>query len=155
MSLPHILTSLTEREAIADALYRALLGLDNNDISLFNSAWSGPDAVLDLSGTVYNLDAIRTHFFEFVGPMDTTHIISNARVDVKDGASTSSLTATTLTQHCPPGRGTEPDSPKFLTGSTHFLDLVKDKSNGSWKIEKWIMKTIWRQGDNSVMQRPG
>ena len=155
MSHPHILTSLTEREAVADALYRAIIGLDSNDVSIFNSAWSEQNAVFDLRGNVINgLDAIRTQLLDFVGPMDTTHMISNVRVDVKDGASTASLTAYALAQHCPPGKGREPDSPKYLAASTYFLDLVKDKSDGLWKIEKWVMKVIWTQGDSSVMQRP-
>jgi len=156
MSHPHILTSLTEREAVADALYRAIIGFDTNDVSIFNSAFSGPDVVFDLSGNVINgLDAIRTQLLDFVGPMDTTHMISNVRVDVKDGASTASLTAYALAQHCPSGKGGEPGGPKYLTASSYFLDLVKDKSDGLWKIKKWAMKIIWTQGDSSVMQRPG
>ncbi|KAI9740848.1 MAG: hypothetical protein M1818_004453 [Claussenomyces sp. TS43310] len=155
MSHPHILTSLTEREAIADALQRAVIGFDSNDVSIFNSAWSGPDAVFDLNGNIINgLDAIRTQVLDIVGPLDTMHMISNVRVDVKDGASTASLTAYALSQHCPPGRGGEPDGPKYLAGTTYFLDLVKDQRDGLWKIQKWVIKIIWTQGDRSVIQRP-
>ncbi|RDW75670.1 hypothetical protein BP5796_06491 [Coleophoma crateriformis] len=154
--LPHILTSLTDREAITDALYRAILAFDNHDVAMFNSAFSGPDATFDLAGTFYDgLEAIRTQLLDFIGPMDTTHMLSNIRVDVKDGASSASLTAYAQAQHSPPGKGTDPAGPKFLAGSTYFLDLVKDKSDGLWKVEKWVMKIIWTQGDGSVMQRPG
>jgi hypothetical protein len=128
-----------------------------HDVSLLNSAWSGPDdgVVFEMNGNVIKgLDAIRTQIFDVVGPMDTTHMISNVRVDVKDGASTASLAAYAMAQHCPPGRGTEPDGPKFTTGSTYSLNLVKDESDGLWKIKKFAMKVIWRQGDRSVMQRP-
>jgi hypothetical protein len=156
MSHPQILTSLTEREAITDALYRAVIGFDSNDVSIFNSAWSGPDVTFDMSGNIIEgLDAIRTRVLDVVGPMDTTHMVSNVRVDVKYGASTSSLTAYALAQHCPPGKGVEPGSPKFLTASEYFVDLVKDNSDGLWKIKKFTMKIIWTQGDASVMQRPG
>ena len=155
MSHPHILTSLTEREAIADALYRTVIGFDSNDVSIFNSAWRA-EAVFDLSGRVVNgLDAIRTQVLDRVGPMDTTHMISNVRVDVKDGASIASLTAYALAQHCPPGKGAEPGGLKYLTASTYALDLVEDESDGLWKIEKFVMKIIWTQGDRSVMQMPG
>lgn len=154
MSLPHLLTSLTEREAITDALYRALIGFDTYDVSIFNSAWIGQDVVFQLNDTVYNgLDAIRTQLLDFAGPLDTMHMTSNIRVDVKDGASTASLTAYAQNQHCLPGTGADPNSPKFLAASTYSLDLVKDKKDGVWKIEKWIMKVVWTQGDNSVMQR--
>jgi hypothetical protein len=155
MSHAHILTSLTEREAITDALYRAIIGFDSNDVAILNSAFSGEDVdIVFNANPISGLDAVRTQLLDFVGPMDTTHMINNVRVDVKDGASTASLTAYALAQHCPPGRGNEPDGPKFLAASEYFIDLVKDKSDGVWKIKKWAMKIIWSQGDASVMQRP-
>jgi hypothetical protein len=85
---------------------------------------------------------------------DTMHMVSNVRVDLKDGGSTASLTAYAQAQHCPPGRGREPDSPKFMTGGEYFVDLVKE-SDGLWKIKKWTMKAIWYQGDRSIIHRPG
>jgi hypothetical protein len=155
MSHAHILTSLTEREAITDALYRAVIGVDSNDALLFNSAF-GEDAVFHMNGHIINgLDAARAQLLDFVGPMDTTHMISNVRVDIKEKASTASLTAYALAQHCPPGRGRETGGPKYLAAGEYFVDLVKNESDGVWKIEKWEMKSIWSQGDASVMQRPG
>jgi hypothetical protein len=71
MSRPHILSGLSDREAITDALYRAVLGFDRNDVSILNSAVVGQDVVFDLNGSISNgLDAIRTNVLEFVGPMD-------------------------------------------------------------------------------------
>lgn len=87
--------------------------------------------------------------------MDTTHMISNVRVDVKDGADTASLTAYALAQHCPPGKGKELDAPKYLVGGEYWIDLVRDEGDGLWKIKKWVLDVIWRQGDASIMQRPG
>jgi len=73
MSLPHLLTSLTEREAVTDALYRAVESFDTHDISIFDSAFVAADAVFDLNGTVINgTDTIRTGILAKVGPMDTT-----------------------------------------------------------------------------------
>ncbi|KAF4626146.1 hypothetical protein G7Y89_g12015 [Cudoniella acicularis] len=154
-TLPHALTSLTEREAITDALYRAIIGFDNNDITIFNSAFSGQDVVFEFNGKVVSgLDTIRTQFLDAVGPMDTTHTVSNVRVEVKDGASTAALTAYVLAQHCRPGEGQDPEGPKYLGASNYYVDVGKDKSDGVWKIQKTTAKTIWRQGDRSVMQRP-
>jgi len=159
MSHPHTLTSLTPREAITDALYRAVIGFDSNDISIFNSAFAGEDVIFELNDghtrVVNGLSAIHTQVLDQVGPMDTTHMISNVRVAVKDGAGTASLTAYALAQHCPPGRGKEPDGPKFLVGGEYWIDLVRDEGDGLWKIKKWVLNVIWRQGDASVMQRPG
>jgi hypothetical protein len=73
MSLPHLLTPLTEREAVTDAVYRAIEGFDNNDVSIFDSAFSGQNVVFDLNGNVINgTDTIRTGIIAKVGPMDTT-----------------------------------------------------------------------------------
>jgi len=159
MSHPHTLTSLTPREAITDALYRALIGFDRNDIPIFNSAFAGEDVTFELHDgqkrIVNGLSTIRTLSLEQVGPMDTTHMISNVRVDFKDGADTASLTAYALAQHCPPGKGKEPDAPKYLVGGEYWIDLMRDEMDGQWKIKKWVLDVIWRQGDASVMPRPG
>jgi len=153
MSFPHILTSLTEREAIVDALYRALLGFDVNDYSLFKSAFSEPDAVVEISeNAIQGTEAIRTKLYDLVAAMDTTHMISNVRIEVKDGASVAFLSAYSLAQHCPLGKGQEPEGPKYTGGTIYLIDLVKDENDGIWKIKKWAMNGIWGQGDKSVME---
>jgi len=79
-------------------------------------------------------------------------MISNVRVNLKEGASTAALTANALAQHCPPGRGDESNGPKLLAASTYYVDLVKDESDGLWKIKNMSLKVIWKQGDPSVME---
>lgn len=148
MSNLHVLSSLTESEAVIDSLYRAISGFDDNDISLLKSACCGSEFAFEMNGNVFNVDQL----INFVGPLDTTHMISGIRVDLKEGALTASLTANALAQHCPPGRGLETDGPKFLAGGKYFIDLVKDNTNGLWKIKKWVLKTIWRQGEASVLE---
>ena len=160
MSYPHTLASFTPREAIADAIYRAAIGFDRNDVSSFNSALTGEDASFEIHDgekvtSVSGTSKLRDQVFAHVGPMDTSHMISNIRVDLKDGANTASLTAYALAQHCPPGRGKEQDGPKYLVGGEYWIDVVKDESDGLWKIKKWVLDVIWKQGDASVMQRAG
>jgi len=158
MSYPQTLTSLTPREAIADALYRAVLGCDRNDLAIFNSAFT-QDITAEIRGeggrSLQGLDDVRAYILGGVGPMDTTHSISNIRVDVKDGADTASLTAYALAQHCPPGRGQELDGPKLLVGGEYSIDLVRDDADGLWKMTKWVLDVVWRQGDRSVMPGHG
>jgi hypothetical protein len=155
MSHPHALTGLTEREAITDALYRAIISCDRNDASMLDTAFSSNPTVTIAGGpSITGLDALRAQLLDFVGPKDTQHIISNVRVDIKD-STTASLTCYALAQHAPPGQGPDPDGPKLMAGGEYFMDLVKDEEDGLWKIEKWELKVIWRQGDRSVMQRPG
>jgi SnoaL-like domain len=155
MAHPISLTNLSPREATTDALYRAIIGFDRNDISSFNSAFT-EDVTMEIrpgNRVIKGLSTIRAQSLDQVGPMDTMHMISNVRVDVKPGADCASLTAYALAQHCPPGRGKELDGPKYLSAGEYSVDLVKDEGDGLWKIKKWVLDTIWRQGDASVMQR--
>lgn len=153
-SYPHPLASLSPREAVTDAVYRALIGCDRNDVPIFVSAWAGEDVAFEVHDSdkkvISGLSTIRKAVFDRVGPMDTTHSITNVRVDVKDAADTAFLTATAMAQHCPPGRGREPDGPKYLVGSQYSIDLVKDEADG-WKIKKWVLSVTWTQGDASLM----
>jgi len=155
MSYPQVLASLTPREAIADAVYRAVIGCDRNDTALFNSALTQDVTIQIKAGeegrNAEGLDIVRAYMLGGVGPMDTTHTISNIRVDVKDGADTASLTCYALAQHCPQGRGLETDGPKYLVGGEYRIDVVRDEVDGLWKIKKWFLDVVWRQGDASVM----
>jgi hypothetical protein len=158
MTYPHALTSLTTREAITDALYRVIIGFDRHDIPIFNSACAGDDVTFEIHDgdkktAISGTSNMRDTILAAVGPMDTQHIISNIRVDVKDGADTASLTAYAMAQHCPPGKGREVDAPKYLVGGEYFIDLVRDDEDGLWKIKKFVLKAIWTQGDASVMGR--
>jgi hypothetical protein len=53
-----------------------------------------------------------------------------------------------------PGWGKAPDGPKLLTRGEYDIELERDEAGDMWKIKKWILGSIWRQGDDSVMQRP-
>ena len=80
MSRPHVLTGLTEREAITDAIYRAILGFDHNDVAIFNTAFIRNEEafVFDLNGRIFNgLESGRKNILAHVGPMDTTHSMSS------------------------------------------------------------------------------
>lgn len=150
---PTILNSLTTREAITDAIHRTLISVDENNATMFDSAWAGQDVTFEFDGrATEGIDAIRSFLLGRVGPLDTTHSITNVRVDVKDGADTATLTANFIAQHGPPGRGMEVDGPKLLAGGRYWVDVVKDEKDGLWKVKKWAMKVVWKQGDESVVQ---
>lgn len=88
--------------------------------------------------------------------MDTTHFISNIRIDVKDDAAdTASMTAYAVAQHYRKGEGYDPSTPNLMSGGIYTLDMVKDKNDGLWKIRKWGANMIWRQGDRAVTEREG
>lgn len=152
MPYPLSLPTLSQTEAVADALYRACRGFDTNDRTIFHSAWAGQDVSFTMDGKEYKgLDAIVSDVLDLVGPLATTHFVSNIRVSVEPGSSTASLNAYGMNQHCAPGKGLDPSAPKFMSGSTYDLALIKSKEDGLWKIKTWDMTIVWLQGDASVM----
>jgi hypothetical protein len=156
-SFPQALSSLSHREAIADALYRAAIASDHHDTVLFDSAWAGEDVSMEIHDdnkrVLQGLSLIRTNVLNRVGPMDTTHNISMVRVDYQDGAHTASLTATSTAQHAFPGTGRDPNGTKYTVGGEYCVDLIKDDA-GVWKIKKLVLNVIWTTGDASLMQPP-
>lgn len=152
MSYSTTLANLSQRDAIADALYRVVIGIDTNDKALFNSGFISNDVVFEMNGNrMEGLDVIHENMFSNVGPLDTTHFISNVRVDAKEGAETASMTAYALAQHYKPGEGMMPDTKRLLSGSMYWIDVVKDGESGLWKVKSWIMKIIWVEGDMSIV----
>ncbi|TVY57128.1 hypothetical protein LSUE1_G010321, partial [Lachnellula suecica] len=137
-SFPQTLPSLSQREAIADALYRAATASDHRDSALFNSAWAGEDVSMEIHDdnkkVLQGLSLIRTNVLNRVGPMDTTHNISLVRVNYQDGADTASLIATSTAQHASSGTGRDPNGTKYTVGGEYSVDLIKDEE-GVWKIK--------------------
>ena len=157
-SFPQTLPSLSQHEAIADALYRAAIASDHHDSALFDSAWAGEEVSMELHDdnirVVQGLPQIRAIVFDRVGPMDTTHNLSMVRVNHQDGADTASLTATSLAQHAPAGTGRDPNGTKYTVGGEYSVDVIKDEA-GVWKIKKLVLNVIWTSGDASLMRPPG
>ena len=156
-SFPQALPSLSQREAIADALYRAAIACDHHDTALFNSAWAGEDVSMEIHDdnkrVLQDLSLIRTHVLDKVGPMDTTHNISMVRVNYHDGADTAFLTATSMAQHASSGTGRDPNGTKYTVGGEYSVDLIKDEA-AVWKIKKLVLNVIWTSGDASLLQPP-
>ncbi len=151
MALPFALQSISTREAIADAVYRAVQGIDTNDLPLFKSALT-EDVSMEATGMgVIQADDIVNKMFSGVGPMDTTHIISNIRINAEEDGHTASMTAYAVAQHFRKGEGHDPAAPGLLSGGIYTLELVKDSKDGLWKVRKWVVDFKWMQGDRSIM----
>ncbi|KIM93648.1 hypothetical protein OIDMADRAFT_137385 [Oidiodendron maius Zn] len=153
MAYPQSLGVLSTREEITDLVVRACLGFDSNDKPLWESVWAeSPDIIFEINGNVMKgIDEMNKNCFDIVGPMDTQHLISSIRIDVKDGADTAHMTANALAQHYHKGQGQVPDAEHMLAGSTYIIHAVKEY-NGLWKIKSWVLKIIWTQGSWAVMQ---
>jgi len=152
MAQSHALTGLSPREAVADALQRWALGFDNNDRDMVASAMVkdedtslaiGPRIIQGWSAINENLAVI----FRLV----TTHYITNIRVELKDGADTASLSAHAQAFHIRPDDALKKEDTAYTSGSLYFIDLVKDSTDGLWKIKKWEIKLLWTTGDREVL----
>lgn len=139
---------LTPREAVADAVYRALAAFDANDVELFKSACAADATVVLNTRTLNGLDALVSGLFTKITQLDTTHTISNTRVNI-DGAK-ALLSATVVTNHFPAGSGSDPSAAHLLTGDLYTVDLVQD--GDLWKISQLNLQTVWTDGDASIMQ---
>jgi hypothetical protein len=140
--------ALTDREAIADALYRGVLAFDHADEDLLRSAVT-EDVAGEIAGaSSQGIAELKTTVFDRVAKLDTTHFLSNMRISI-ESATTAKVTCSALAQHVRPGKGFEPGPNKFLAGALYLCDVVK--VGDLWKIKTWNAKIIWADGDPSVM----
>jgi hypothetical protein len=145
-------TALTPREAVADALHRCVLGIDTNDQDLFASACltTGDMSVVAGPITLEGWTAIKD-FFLRVFVLITTHITSNIRVELKDGADTANMTAHAMSYHVRPEGAFKNEDTSYTASSLYDIDLVRDGTDGLWKIRKWDIKVLWTTGDRAVL----
>ncbi|KAI1425908.1 hypothetical protein F5Y12DRAFT_745172 [Xylaria sp. FL1777] len=147
--LPATLSSgLTDREAIADALYRAVLAFDHADEVLLLSAIT-PDISASMPGSsAKGVAEFKAAVFDRVSKLDTTHFLSNVRINIQS-ATTAQATCSALAQHVRPGKGFEPGLNKFTSGGMYLCDMVK--VGELWKISNWRANIAWVDGDPTVM----
>ena len=71
---------LTDREAIADALYRVVLAFDHADEALLRSSMT-EHVKAEIPGVVAanNIEEVKAKVFGGVSKLDTTHFLSNVR----------------------------------------------------------------------------
>jgi hypothetical protein len=146
------LAQLIDREEVIDALYRFGLGQDLRDRDLFASAFAA-DAVLDFrpAATKAGLDIPlmegRATIVDIIlNPdtrIDTTHIVSNARVEL-DG-DTARLTAIVEAQHLP-----KDDHSRYaLLKNLYAVDAVREGSR--WVMRHVRIDNVWYTGDPCVI----
>ncbi|KAF5693073.1 Lovastatin diketide synthase [Fusarium globosum] len=148
-TLPAQLTGgLTEREAIGDALYRAVLAFDYGDEALLLSAIT-EDIDAEMPGsTAHGIAEFKAAVFDRVSKLDTTHFLSNLRVNIAS-SSTATATCSALAQHVRPRQGADPSAAKFTSGAFYACDMVK--IGHLWKMKTWKASIIWLDGDPAVL----
>src|SRR5689334_14107607 len=146
---------LRDRTEIVDALYRFGLGQDLRDRALFASAFA-PDAELDFRPAVARWggegalmtgrDAIvDTILAMFADRVETTHIVTNPRVEVAADRQAARLTAMVEAQHLL----TADHARHALLKNRYAVGLVRDG-------DRWLMRTVhidnvWFTGDPAAI----
>lgn len=150
VEIPVYISGLSDREAIRDTMSRCLQGLDTNNEELFVSAFhDNDDVVFEVDGQkIQGISNIVEQGFDNIGPLDTTHVLSNERVYVNgDGAR---LSATAISNHFRPGEGVDPNATEYMVGCTYEVAFSKATDN-LWKIKLWSICIKWKSGDPSII----
>lgn len=143
---------LTDRVEVIDALYRFGLGQDLRDRDLFASAFAA-DAVLDFRPAAAKCgldiplmtgrDTIVAIILNPDTRIDTTHVVSNARVEV--AGDSARLTAIVEAQHLPK----DDHSRHALLKNLYDVELVREGSR--WLLRHVHIDNVWFTGDPWVI----
>ena len=147
-ALSPTLPGLTDREAVADTLYRAVLSFDLADETLLSSAMTD-DVEFAMAGlSLKGIPELKAAVFDRVSKLDTTHFISNLRV-VVESPTTARATCSAQAQHARTGMGRDPGPHRYMSGALYACELVK--VGDLWKIAKWTANIVWTDGNRDVM----
>lgn len=140
---------LSDRDAVADACFRAFASIDQCDQELLLSSVV-PDVHTDIAGKVCNgSDELITKVWNNVSKyLDTVHYLTNMRVSI-DTPTTARVTFTAMAVHCTLGKGYEPGPNKFTTGAIYNCDAVK--VDDLWRLKTMKSSHVWGDGDPSIM----
>ncbi|WP_063790219.1 FAD-binding protein [Streptomyces sp. NRRL B-24085] len=148
---------LIDHAAIVDALHRYTAGLDHGDADLLASSLT-EDAMVDLTPATSKIgldfpalkprDTVVGVLIPAVGPLDTSHVISNVRASVDGDNAHVKCYATA--QHYLPGEGPKPDRTRHaLMMNRYDAELTRDGS--TWRISRLTIDNAWFEGDESVL----
>lgn len=133
------------------------MGIDTNNADLFASAVT-EDVVVDFSAVgrktgldfppIEGRDVVVGGFLASMGPLDTTHSVSNLRIAVEGDAAT--LAAQVLGRHFPPGEGAKPDHERPFV-SMNFFEGELVRSGDTWRFARLAVDNAWSEGDPGVL----
>ena len=144
-------STLSDREAVADAVLRFGEGLDDGDAELLESAFT-EDAVVDMTtvgvGVMNGRAVVSKTLIANLGLMDTTHHISNVRSVIR--GDTAEATCYALAQHFRPGEGLSAEQQTYmLRGNRYRIQLVRDSD--WWRMRNLVITGIWLAGDPTIV----
>jgi hypothetical protein len=145
-----------DRYEVADALHRFAFGLDQNDAASLASALS-EDCVLDFRPAdkklhlditlIMGRQAILDSVLPLIGPLDTSHTVSNVQLEVTGDSAT--LCAYVMSQHFMPRQGSEPGAEYALLMNRYDCELVRDDQK--WRFRRVTIDNAWCQGNAEVL----
>ena len=146
----------SDRYEIADALYRFAFGLDHGDADSLASAMT-EDCVLDFrpAGKKLGLDfgklngrqAIVDGLIPLLGPLDTSHSVSNLQIEIV--GNTATLYAYVLSQHFMPREGSRPGSEYALLMNRYDCNLMRDREK--WRFKRMTIDNAWALGNPEIL----
>src|SRR5438270_7620215 len=147
-----------DRYDIADALHRYAFGLDHGDADSLASAFT-EDCVFDFrpAGKKLGIDfpkltrrqAIVDALVPFLGPLDTSHAVSNLQIEISDDTAT--MYAYVMSQHFMPRQGSRRGSEFALLMNRYDCDLVRDRDGQKWRFKRITIDNAWAQGDPEIL----
>lgn len=145
-----------DRYKIADTLHRYAYGLDQNDRASLASVFA-EDCIFDFKaaraklgvgfGKVVGRQAIIDILLPLLGPLDTSHSVSNIQIEINGDAAT--MRAYVMAQHFMPREGSRPDSENALLMNRYDCDLVRDDDN--WRFKRVSIDNAWAQGNPEIL----
>lgn len=146
----------SDRFEIADALHRFAFGLDHNDADTLASALSedcrfdfrpaGRKLGLDF-GSLSGREAIVRAVLPLIGPLDTSHTVSNVQIEISGDSAT--LYAYVMAQHFMPRQGSKIGSEFALLMNRYDGVLVRDSEK--WRFRSLTVDNAWAQGNPEIM----
>ena len=146
----------TDRYEIADALHRFAFGLDHGDTDSLASALT-EDCLLDFrpAGRKLGLDfpkltgrqAIVDALVPLLGPLDTSHTVSNLQIEVNEDSAT--LYGYVMAQHFMPRQGPRPGSENALLMNRYDCELTRDGQK--WRFTRMVIDNAWAQGNPEIL----
>src|SRR5437899_5689519 len=131
-----------DRYEIADTLHLFAFGLDHGDGYSLASVFT-EDCIFDFrpAGRKIKIDfpkvngreAIVNALIPFLGPLDTSHTVSNLQIEVSDDSAT--LYAYVMSQHFMPREGCRRGSENALLMNRYDCELVRDG-------QKWAFRRV-------------
>ena len=163
---PDLAQLANDRFEIADALHRYAFGLDHDhpdslasvltEDCRFDFRPAGRKLRLDFP-LVVGREEILKKVLPLIGPLQTSHTVSNIQMEISGDAAT--LSAYVMSQHFMPLAEPEQGRDFALLMNRYDCELVREPITGGtqgsqgrgWKLKRITIDNAWAQGDPDIL----